>query len=222
MTNDKKNVYYVNIKNNLIDSFTIDNEVRSKFDGEVKEYPIETFQAFVGVNINHIHSDGSLLSLKELIKKGYTILKENEMYDEEKNEVREKTQIEIYKENPDSKELSKMHLKVNDVGDEELVEKTHEEKYKEKLITKEEYNENINSLRKNEYNKFDAEQIKLIREFMLGIKTQDEVKKEFQKIQHSMDIGVKKKYVKVSKNIYDNCSKWIKECSSKLLKQLKD
>ena len=147
MTNEKNNVYYVSIKNGFVESFTIDSEIASKFDGDTKEYPIKTFQAFVGVDINYIHEDGSLLSLKELIEKGYVILKENEIYDEEKNEVREKTEIEKFRENPTDEKI----IETDEQGNEYIREKTILEKYNDELVTKDEYNKYQTEQRANKY-----------------------------------------------------------------------
>lgn len=155
MSNEKKNVYYVNTKNSLIEVFTTNAKIAGKFEGEIKEYPTQTFQGFVGADIKHIHSDGSLLSLKELIDLGYTTLKSSEIYDEERNEVREKTQIEEYKENPNGEEFSKMYLKISSEGVEELASYSYQEMFEKNIITAGEYDAYIDTQREALYSETD-------------------------------------------------------------------
>ena len=100
---------------------------------------------YKGLNLNRVVND-AVLSNKEAIEKGLIVLKENEVLINDVIQTIEKTQKII---------------------NNEIAEKTAEEKLNDGLITKEEYNKIMNAEREKEYSsKTDKQVIELMRNFL--------------------------------------------------------
>ncbi len=101
-----------------------------------------------GMHIDNYTDKGKILSLSERVEKGLFIVPEGKILDGE--EIRDKTEVEFYLDNPMSEENI---LKILDIdeGIEYLRNKTMLEKYNDKLVSKDEYNAYQRQRREQEY-----------------------------------------------------------------------
>lgn len=132
LVNNKKEYVLVDENNIIIEMIKIDDKERIKSLSIYKEgYQIldKKDYMFKGLNLNRV-AENKVLSNKEAIKKGLIKLKENEVLINDSIQLIEASQ-----------------KIVND----EIVEKTAEEKLSDGLITKEEYNDIQNKKRQIEY-----------------------------------------------------------------------
>ena len=136
-------------ENNIIlEMYNTDDIEKIKNQEEYKStYRIELKKDyhFKGLNLNRVVDD-TVLSNKEAIERGLIKLKDNEVLINDIIQTLEKTQK---------------------VVNNEIVEKTLEEKLNDGLITQEEYNNIINEKREKEYeNKTDKQVLELTRSFL--------------------------------------------------------
>ena len=136
-------------ENNIIlEMYNTDDIEKIKKQEEYKStYRIELKKDyhFKGLNLNRVVDD-TVLSNKEAIERGLIKLKDNEVLINDIIQTLEKTQK---------------------VVNNEIVEKTLEEKLNDGLITQEEYNNIINEKREKEYeNKTDKQVLELTRSFL--------------------------------------------------------
>lgn len=147
-TMNKKEYVLIDENNVIAEMIKIDDKEKIKKLSIYKEsYRIEEKKDYYykGLNLNRVVND-AVLSNKEAIEKGLIVLKENEVLINDVIQTIEKTQKII---------------------NNEIAEKTAEEKLSDGLITKEEYNTIINAEREKEYNdKTDKQVIELMRNFL--------------------------------------------------------
>lgn len=147
-TMNKKEYVLIDENNVIAEMIKIDDKEKIKKLSIYKEsYRIEEKKDYYykGLNLNRVVND-AVLSNKEAIEKGLIVLKENEVLINDVIQTIEKTQKII---------------------NNEIVEKTAEEKLSDGLITKEEYNKIMNAEREKEYNdKTDKQIIELMRNFL--------------------------------------------------------
>lgn len=132
LVNNKKEYVLVDENNIIIEMIKIDDKERIKSLSIYKEgYQIldKKEYMFKGLNLNRVVND-KVLSNKEAIKKGLIKLKENEVLINDSIQLIEASQK---------------------IANNEIVEKTTEEKLSDGLITAEEYNALQNKNRQNEY-----------------------------------------------------------------------
>ena len=105
-------------------------------------------------DIRAYNKDGSVKSLEEQLKEKIITLKDNEIIDNgiirELNKNMEEDYIILIERGLEKLEDTKK-ITANEEGKKYITEKSIEEKYKENLITKEEYNNHIVSQRQSEY-----------------------------------------------------------------------
>ncbi|MCZ9878125.1 phage tail protein [Brachyspira hyodysenteriae] len=144
----KKEYVLIDKNNVIVEMIKIDDKENIKKLSIYKEtYRIEERKdyMFKGLNLNRVVND-IILSNKEAIKKGLIKLKDNEVLINDVIQTIDKTQK---------------------VVNNEIVEKTNEEKLNEGLITSEEYNNIQNEKREKEYeSKTDKQVIELMRNFL--------------------------------------------------------
>lgn len=144
----KKEYVLIDENNIIAEMIKIDDKEKiKKLSIYKEEYRIEEKKDYCyrGLNLNRV-VDNKILSNKEAIEKGLIVLKENEVLINDVIQTIEKTQK---------------------VVNNEIVEKTAEEKLSDGLITKEEYNKIMNAEREKEYNdKTDKQVIELMRNFL--------------------------------------------------------
>ena len=147
-TMNKKEYVLIDENNVIAEMIKIDDKEKIKKLSIYKEsYRIEEKKDYYykGLNLNRV-VDNKILSNKEAIEKGLIVLKENEVLINDVIQTIEKTQK---------------------IVNNEIVEKTAEEKLSDGLITKEEYNKIMNAEREKEYNdKTDKQVIELMRNFL--------------------------------------------------------
>ena len=102
-----------------------------------------------GENIGCYDDIGSRYSNSILQEKGLLVLAENEVLDGEN--IREKTDIEKYNDNPSSDENIVKVIGTDENGNEYLREKTMFEKYEAALVSKDDYNKWADEARQDEY-----------------------------------------------------------------------
>lgn len=145
---NKKEYVLIDENNIILEMIKIDDKEKIKKLSIYKDaYTIAEKKdyMFKGLNLNRVVND-IVLSNKEAIEKGLIILKENEVLINDVIQTIEKTQK---------------------VVNNEIVEKTNEEKLNEGLITSEEYNNIQNEKRAKEYeSKTDKQVIELMRNFL--------------------------------------------------------
>ena len=145
---NKKEYVLIDENNIIAEMIKIDDKEKiKKLSIYKEEYRIEEKKDYCyrGLNLNRV-VDNKILSNKEAIEKGLIVLKENEVLINDVIQTIEKTQK---------------------VVNNEIVEKTAEEKLSDGLITKEEYNKIMNAEREKEYNdKTDKQVIELMRNFL--------------------------------------------------------
>ncbi|KLI41979.1 Hvp 28 VSH-1 tail protein [Brachyspira hyodysenteriae] len=145
---NKKEYVLIDENNIIVEMIKIDDKENIKKLSIYKEtYRIEERKdyMFKGLNLNRVVND-IILSNKEAIKKGLIKLKDNEVLINDVIQTIDKTQK---------------------VVNNEIVEKTNEEKLNEGLITSEEYNNIQNEKREKEYeSKTDKQVIELMRNFL--------------------------------------------------------
>ena len=144
----KKEYVLIDENNIIAEMIKIDDKEKiKKLSIYKEEYRIEEKKDYCyrGLNLNRV-VDNKILSNKEAIEKGLIVLKENEVLINDVIQTIEKTQK---------------------IVNNEIVEKTAEEKLSDGLITKEEYNKIMNAEREKEYNdKTDKQVIELMRNFL--------------------------------------------------------
>ena len=147
-TMNKKEYVLIDENNVIAEMIKIDDKEKIKKLSIYKEsYRIEEKKDYYykGLNLNRVVND-AVLSNKEAIDRGLIKLKENEVLINDNIVTLEKTQKII---------------------NNEIAEKTAEEKLSDGLITKEEYNTIMNAEREKEYNdKTDKQVIELMRNFL--------------------------------------------------------
>ena len=147
-TMNKKEYVLIDENNVIAEMIKIDDKEKIKKLSIYKEsYRIEEKKDYYykGLNLNRVVND-AVLSNKEAIEKGLIVLKENEVLINDVIQTIEKTQKII---------------------NNEIAEKTAEEKLNDGLITKEEYNKIMNAEREKEYSsKTDKQVIELMRNFL--------------------------------------------------------
>lgn len=145
---NKKEYVLIDENNIIVEMIKIDDKENIKKLSIYKEtYRIEERKdyMFKGLNLNRVVND-IILSNKESIEKGLIKLKDNEVLINDNIVTIDKTQK---------------------VVNNEIVEKTNEEKLNEGLITSEEYNNIQNEKRAKEYeSKTDKQVIELMRNFL--------------------------------------------------------
>ncbi|ACN84315.1 phage tail protein [Brachyspira hyodysenteriae] len=145
---NKKEYVLIDENNIIVEMIKIDDKENIKKLSIYKEtYRIEERKdyMFKGLNLNRVVND-IILSNKESIEKGLIKLKDNEVLINDNIVTIDKTQK---------------------VVNNEIVEKTNEEKLNEGLITSEEYNNIQNEKREKEYeSKTDKQVIELMRNFL--------------------------------------------------------
>ena len=145
---NKKEYVLIDENNIIAEMIKIDDKEKiKKLSIYKEEYRIEEKKDYCyrGLNLNRV-VDNKILSNKEAIEKGLIVLKENEVLINDVIQTIEKTQK---------------------IVNNEIVEKTAEEKLSDGLITKEEYNKIMNAEREKEYNdKTDKQVIELMRNFL--------------------------------------------------------
>lgn len=145
---NKKEYVLIDENNIIVEMIKIDDKENIKKLSIYKEtYRIEERKdyMFKGLNLNRVVND-IILSNKESIEKGLIKLKDNEVLINDNIVTIDKTQK---------------------VVNNEIVEKTNEEKLNEGLITSEEYNNIQNEKREKEYeSKIDKQVIELMRNFL--------------------------------------------------------
>ncbi|MDA0067618.1 phage tail protein [Brachyspira hyodysenteriae] len=145
---NKKEYVLIDENNIIVEMIKIDDKENIKKLSIYKEtYRIEERKdyMFKGLNLNRVVND-IILSNKESIEKGLIKLKDNEVLINDNIVTIDKTQK---------------------VVNNEIVEKTNEEKLNEGLITSEEYNNIQNEKREKEYeSKTDKQIIELMRNFL--------------------------------------------------------
>ncbi len=180
-TMNKKEYVLIDENNVIVEMIKIDDKEKIKEKSIYKSnYRIEEKKDYYykGLNLNRVVND-KILSNKEAIEKGLIILKENEVLINDVIQTIEKTQK---------------------IVNNEIVEKTAEEKLNDSLITKEEYNTIMNAEREKEYNnKTDKQVIELMRNFLNKNKDSlsDEDKAILDAINTEIDI-IKQEYPKQS------------------------
>ncbi|WP_028329093.1 hypothetical protein [Brachyspira alvinipulli] len=178
---NKKEYVLIDENNVIVEMIKIDDKEKIKEKSIYKSnYRIEEKKDYYykGLNLNRVVND-KILSNKEAIEKGLIILKENEVLINDVIQTIEKTQK---------------------IVNNEIVEKTAEEKLNDSLITKEEYNTIMNAEREKEYNnKTDKQVIELMRNFLNKNKDSlsDEDKAILDAINTEIDI-IKQEYPKQS------------------------
>lgn len=145
---NKKEYVLIDENNIIVEMIKIDDKEKIKKLSIYKEtYRIEERKdyMFKGLNLNRVVND-IILSNKESIEKGLIKLKDNEVLINDNIVTIDKTQK---------------------VVNNEIVEKTNEEKLNEGLITSKEYNNIQNEKREKEYeSKTDKQVIELMRNFL--------------------------------------------------------
>lgn len=145
---NKKEYVLIDENNIIVEMIKIDDKENIKKLSIYKEtYRIEERKdyMFKGLNLNRVVND-IILSNKESIEKGLIKLKDNEVLINDNIVTIDKTQK---------------------VVNNEIVEKTNEEKLNEGLITSKEYNNIQNEKREKEYeSKIDKQVIELMRNFL--------------------------------------------------------
>ncbi len=91
-----------------------------------------------GMHIDNYTDDGELLPLSTRVEKGLFKLDEGKILEGEN--VRDKTQVELYKDNPTSEINILRTIDTTENGREYVREKTILEQYNDSLISKDEYN----------------------------------------------------------------------------------
>ncbi|MCZ9878086.1 phage tail protein [Brachyspira hyodysenteriae] len=176
---NKKEYVLIDKNNVIVEMIKIDDKENIKKLSIYKEtYRIEERKdyMFKGLNLNRVVND-IILSNKEAIKKGLIKLKDNEVLINDVIQTIDKTQK---------------------VVNNEIVEKTNEEKLNEGLITSEEYNNIQNEKREKEYeSKTDKQVIELMRNFLN--KNKDSLSNDDKTILDSINIeieAIKQEYPK--------------------------
>lgn len=103
----------------------------------------------VGDNIEAFDDLGNRHDDSILYEMGLLELKENEVLDN--GEIREKTEVELFRENKDINENREKTIDTSKDGTEYIRQKTMLEKCKDKLITREKYNAWVAEQRQSEY-----------------------------------------------------------------------
>lgn len=176
---NKKEYVLIDENNIIVEMIKIDDKENIKKLSIYKEtYRIEERKdyMFKGLNLNRVVND-IILSNKESIEKGLIKLKDNEVLINDNIVTIDKTQK---------------------VVNNEIVEKTNEEKLNEGLITSEEYNNIQNEKREKEYeSKTDKQVIELMRNFLN--KNKDSLSNDDKTILDSINIeieAIKQEYPK--------------------------
>lgn len=183
-----------------------------------------TFGASEGDNRNHFDKEGIRYSNAELLEKCLLTLEDGKKIDEFDQivDINELEKVKAYpKHDPTNKietddalsmkieEMPNIHSNTEKWTGVEYLnnksvsldietnykQKTMEEKFKEKLITKEEYNEHIIEKRINLYSKLDGKQIEIMRLKNMNLITEEEYQTEILAIQKTID-EIKEKYKK--------------------------
>ncbi|MCZ9838368.1 phage tail protein [Brachyspira hyodysenteriae] len=175
----KKEYVLIDKNNVIVEMIKIDDKEKIKEKSIYKSnYRIEERKdyMFKGLNLNRVVND-IILSNKEAIKRGLIKLKDNEVLINDSIQTIDKTQK---------------------VVNNEIVEKTNEEKLNEGLITSEEYNNIQNEKREKEYeSKTDKQVIELMRNFLN--KNKDSLSNDDKTILDSINIeieAIKQEYPK--------------------------
>ncbi|QTM11514.1 phage tail protein [Brachyspira hyodysenteriae] len=175
----KKEYVLIDKNNVIVEMIKIDDKEKIKEKSIYKSnYRIEERKdyMFKGLNLNRVVND-IILSNKEAIKRGLIKLKDNEVLINDSIQTIDKTQK---------------------VVNNEIVEKTNEEKLNEGLITSEEYNNIQNEKRGKEYeSKTDKQVIELMRNFLN--KNKDSLSNDDKTILDSINIeieAIKQEYPK--------------------------
>lgn len=176
---NKKEYVLIDENNIIVEMIKIDDKENIKKLSIYKEtYRIEERKdyMFKGLNLNRVVND-IILSNKESIEKGLIKLKDNEVLINDNIVTIDKTQK---------------------VVNNEIVEKTNEEKLNEGLITSKEYNNIQNEKREKEYeSKIDKQVIELMRNFLN--KNKDSLSNDDKTILDSINIeieAIKQEYPK--------------------------
>ncbi|KLI20147.1 Hvp 28 VSH-1 tail protein [Brachyspira hyodysenteriae] len=176
---NKKEYVLIDENNIIVEMIKIDDKEKIKKLSIYKEtYRIEERKdyMFKGLNLNRVVND-IILSNKESIEKGLIKLKDNEVLINDNIVTIDKTQK---------------------VVNNEIVEKTNEEKLNEGLITSKEYNNIQNEKREKEYeSKTDKQVIELMRNFLN--KNKDSLSNDDKTILDSINIeieAIKQEYPK--------------------------
>lgn len=173
------------IENNIITRL-VDNDINllENIKKQGLQYKIfnNALSLSIGENIEAYNEEGIKYASSILKEKGLLKLTDDETLDGET--IREKTEVEKQKDNPDDK----MTLDIDEFGAEYVRQKTMLEMYEESLVTKEEYNKWIGKQRENEYSKSTDEiNFKLLFDDGLSNEEKEKLKQE---------ITNKKKYIK--------------------------
>ena len=164
------------------------------------------FNGAVGTEISFYNRYGKEISLEEKISKGFIVLEDNQVYDVEKDEIREKTDIERYKDDPSAEEFKLQTVETDKQGNEYLSEYSELEKFEKQLISAEEYDKFIDNQRENAYrNETDSIQSKI--NFDKGL-DKNEVKFLEDSIVAKKE-AIKKQYPKSKEIVENNESKKI-------------
>ena len=136
---------------NIIEAVKKDDITLSKNEAIFENKNIKDFSQ---TDIRVYNKDGSVKSLEQQVKEKIIVLKDNEIIDNgiirELNKNYEDYYIIMIERGLEKLEDTKK-IVTNEDGKKHIIEKSIEEKYKEGLITKEEYNKYIISQRQGQY-----------------------------------------------------------------------
>ena len=136
---------------NILNALSIDDIILKDNEAIFENKNIKDFSQ---TDIRVYNKDGSVKSLEQQVKEKIIVLKDNEIIDNgiirELNKNYEDDYIIMIERGLEKLEDTKK-IVTNEDGKKHIIEKSIEEKYKEGLITKEEYNAYIVSQRQSEY-----------------------------------------------------------------------
>ena len=177
---------------NKIITRTLDIDLVDTIKGQSYKIFANSLHVQKGENIGCYDDSGSRYSNSILQEKGLLVLAENEVLDGEN--IREKTDIEKYNDNPSSDENIIKVIDTDEQGNECLREKTMFEKYEAALVSKDDYNKWADEARQNEYsNTTDKMNARLQNDTDLS----EDEKVQLQSDIDNKKIEIKQKYPKV-------------------------
>ena len=136
---------------NILNALSIDDIILKDNEAIFENKNIKDFSQ---TDIRVYNKDGSVKSLEQQVKEKIIVLKDNEIIDNgiirELNKNYEDDYIIMIERGLEKLEDTKK-IVTNEDGKKHIIEKSIEEKYKEGLITKEEYNKYIISQRQSQY-----------------------------------------------------------------------